>query len=181
MKLFPGIPPSPTSKKSPRSALFAALAVPLFLVLLETSTAQPLQNGAEPADDAATAYWKRAGFVGMRGKKSEWRDDDDPIMSDKRAGFQGMRGKKWDGGEDDNEANLYDQYLKRAGFVGMRGKKMAEDDEDGFALSKRDGFVGMRGKKWGFWTPRSAATQNGNGDSYVMSKMRRAGFVGMRG
>ena len=39
--------------------------------------------------------------------------------------------------------------------MGMRGKKMAEDDEDGFALSKRDGFVGMRGKKWGFWTPRS--------------------------
>ena len=36
----------------------------------------------------------------------------------------------------------------------MRGKKMAEDDEDGFALSKRDGFVGMRGKKWSFWAPR---------------------------
>ena len=46
------------------------------------------------------------------------------------------------------------QYLKRAGFVGMRGKKMAEDDEDGFALSKRAGFVGMRGKKWSFWSPR---------------------------
>lgn len=37
----------------------------------------------------------------------------------------------------------------------MRGKKMAEDDEDGFALSKRAGFVGMRGKKWSFWAPRS--------------------------
>ena len=53
-------------------------------------------------------------------------------------------------------SNTHDflQYLKRAGFVGMRGKKMAEDDEDGFALSKRAGFVGMRGKKWSFWSPR---------------------------
>ena len=75
MKLFPGIP-SPISKKSPRhSTLFAALVVPLFLVLLETSLAhsQPLQNGEDSSaattdsdDAAATAYWKRAGFVGMR-------------------------------------------------------------------------------------------------------------------
>ena len=69
MKLFPGIP-SPISKKSPRSTLFAALVLPLFLVILETSVAQPLQNGADSVDDdaaaAATAYWKRAGFVGMR-------------------------------------------------------------------------------------------------------------------
>ena len=67
MKLFPGIP-SPISKKSPRSTLFAALVLPLFLVILETSIAQPLQNGADNVDSdaAATAYWKRAGFVGMR-------------------------------------------------------------------------------------------------------------------
>ena len=73
----------------------------------------------------------------------------DPYDLYKRAGFVGMRGKK-DSLEDGN--NLL--VNKRAGFVGMRGKKMAEDNEDGFALSKRAGFVGMRGKKWSFWSPR---------------------------
>ena len=69
MKLFPGIP-TPITKTSPRSStLFAALVLPLFLTLLGTSVAQPVQHGAEAADNddvASSAYWKRAGFVGMR-------------------------------------------------------------------------------------------------------------------
>ena len=69
MKLFPGIP-TPITKTSPRSStLFAALVLPLFLTLLGTSVAQPVQHGAEAAandDVASSAYWKRAGFVGMR-------------------------------------------------------------------------------------------------------------------
>ena len=69
MKLFPGIP-TPITKTSTRSStLFAALVLPLFLTLLGTSVAQPVQHGAEAADNddvASSAYWKRAGFVGMR-------------------------------------------------------------------------------------------------------------------
>ena len=66
MKLFPGIP-TPITKTSPRSStLFAALVLPLFLALLETSVAQPVQHGADNDDVASSAYWKRAGFVGMR-------------------------------------------------------------------------------------------------------------------
>ena len=69
MKLFPGIP-TPITKTSPRSStLFAALVLPLFLTLLGMSVAQPAQHGAEAAandDVASSAYWKRAGFVGMR-------------------------------------------------------------------------------------------------------------------
>ena len=69
MKLFPGIP-TPITKTSPRSStLFAALVLPLFLTLLGMSVAQPVQHGAEAADNddaASSAYWKRAGFVGMR-------------------------------------------------------------------------------------------------------------------
>ena len=50
---------------------------------------------------------KRAGFVGMRGKKSDVEDDVNPLTHlmwnpswtefDKRAGFVGMRGKKSSG------------------------------------------------------------------------------------
>ena len=47
---------------------------------------------------------KRAGFVGMRGKKSDVEDDVDPLT-------QLMWNPSW--------PNLH----KRAGFVGMRGKK----------------------------------------------------------
>ena len=39
-------------------------------------------------------YLKRAGFVGMRGKKMA-EDDEDGFALNKRAGFVGMRGKKW--------------------------------------------------------------------------------------
>ena len=73
---------------------------------------------------------KRAGFVGMRGKKNLenlWNDlyDTEPMYPEqKRSGFVGMRGKK---SEPSDEAfNVAEPMFfteKRAGFVGMRGKK----------------------------------------------------------
>ena len=48
-----------------------------------------------PHLDLPTQYLnKRAGFVGMRGKKMA-EDDEDGFALNKRAGFVGMRGKKW--------------------------------------------------------------------------------------
>merc|ERR550539_1018255 len=115
---------------------------------------------------------KRAGFVGMRGKKSDAEEDAnalsqlmsshqvwEPALSNhKRAGFVGMRGKKSYGFDNQGDLlqylsmlyqqqpvsrNLQGTHLKRAGFVGMRGKKSATGDES--VLQKRAAFVGMRG------------------------------------
>merc|ERR1711962_745041 len=88
-------------------------------------------------------------------------------MEVKRAGFVGMRGKKalTDSESDAAEAaDLYavpgldpDRYFKRAGFVGMRGKKQSDYASnyasylrrptlyDAMARNIRAGFVGMRG------------------------------------
>lgn len=65
---------------------------------------------------------KRAGFVGMRGKKMA-------ELSNKRAGFVGMRGKKWNSARYASPGADYGWYTARrmmrrggnAGFVGMRG------------------------------------------------------------
>merc|ERR1711879_443561 len=78
-------------------------------------------------------------------------------MEDKRAGFVGMRGKK---DQEDNEALFYaplieDAASKRAGFVGMRGKKGKNYwPSYWFSTPNLDresrgnsGFVGMRGRK----------------------------------
>jgi hypothetical protein len=80
-----------------------------FVILLEiasfvTSTdAYKLSSPTDNLPDNAFESTKRAGFVGMRGKKSEI-DDFDPLAHlmwnpswpslHKRAGFVGMRGKK---------------------------------------------------------------------------------------
>ena len=55
---------------------------------------------------------KRAGFMGMRGKKSDEDVNDFGIIS-KRAGFVGMRGKKRFQG--------LRRKMRGSGFVGMRG------------------------------------------------------------
>jgi hypothetical protein len=94
-------------------------------------------------------------------------------VEDKRAGFMGMRGKKdvlrpqslFDlytmpaVGEETEEDYLVEpvaqevEKRQKSGFVGMRGKKSdemdpAELDYPGFYyLPKRAGFMGMRGKK----------------------------------
>ena len=70
---------------------------------------------------------KRAGFVGMRGKKSI---NDESTLS-KRAAFVGMRGRRTplELGYDDflylpyvqDLENGIEQRERRAGFVGMRG------------------------------------------------------------
>lgn len=116
-------------------------------------------------------------------------------MEIKRAGFVGMRGKK---NTLDLLQDLYEKELienevapKRSGsgFVGMRGKKSEQVDleelleEAENLMDKRAGFVGMRGKKsssdaapvkyqwptfWSYNLPRS-------------SRGSSSGFVGMRG
>jgi hypothetical protein len=64
---------------------------------------------------------KRAGFVGMRGKKSS----SDESTLQKRAAFVGMRGRRTP--DESGYDELYLPYVqdieqeKRAGFVGMRG------------------------------------------------------------
>ena len=109
------------------------------------------------------------------------------FMEDKRAGFVGMRGKKdspplnFDDYIDTDSPDLYYEAAKRSGFVGMRGKKDQEDQEDLFYAPnpKRAGFVGMRGKKqvqnyWpSFWYAPAALTHR--------ESRGNSGFVGMRG
>ena len=77
------------------------------------------------------------------------------MMDDKRAGFVGMRGKKDHFNFNDyleDPSSYYESEAKRggSGFVGMRGKKDAEDQEDLFYApieeAKRAGFVGMQRK-----------------------------------
>ena len=121
-------------------------------------------------------YPKRAGFVGMRGKKDDdaWEDADDEVI--KRAPFQGMRGKK------DPEWDAYGFY-KRAPFQGMRGKK---DTALPYSLylhslakaaaaanQKRAGFVGMRGKK--------SYDDLEEDEDLMYPEEKRAAFMGMRG
>ena len=90
------------------------------------------------------------------------------LVQVKRAGFVGMRGKKDMEGsledlyarDPDSEAELYAgpevypySYYKRAGFVGMRGKKGGYTPAtmrrptlfDALQRHVRAGFVGMRG------------------------------------
>jgi len=173
-----------------------------FGILLEIASYVALTDAA-PADNLpenAFETSKRAGFVGMRGKKSDSESDVDALTQlmysgswpslHKRAGFVGMRGKKSYGF--DNQGDLL-QYLammyqpkpkpelKRAGFVGMRGKKSINDES---TLSKRAAFVGMRGRRTplelGYddflYLPYVQDLENG-----IEQRERRAGFVGMRG
>merc|ERR1712193_60500 len=80
---------------------------------------------------------KRAGFVGMRGKKSsdietasmeDMYEDPDILYESKRQGFVGMRGKK-----QSDYASNYASYLRRPTLY------------DAMARNIRAGFVGMRG------------------------------------
>jgi len=119
---------------------------------------------------------KRAGFVGMRGKKSSdleeaglmedmYENDPELLYESKRQGFVGMRGKKALSDSDAAEAaDLYavngldsDSYYKRAGFVGMRGKKQKDYASNYANYLRRPTLYD------------------------AMARNIRAGFVGMRG
>lgn len=76
---------------------------------------------------------KRAGFVGMRGKKDNDAEDDGSYNNNNNDDFSL---------NDDLAQYIFGPRAARAGFVGMRGKKADESLYD-----KRAGFVGMRGKK----------------------------------
>lgn len=142
---------------------------------------------------------KRAGFVGMRGKKYAYEGGNDEDAFDtfaKRAGFVGMRGKKsFETTPEalpvtDQEQELMDMlramHKRRPQFMGMRGKKSDDDENDDelieeYAPSKRAGFVGMRGKKKTF----NYAVPTTSWNRLFGVKSRRGGsmkgFVGMRG
>jgi len=180
-----------------RSKLARIGVILSFGILLEIASYAVLTDAApDNLPENVFEASKRAGFVGMRGKKSDNDGEMDPLAQmmyssswpslHKRAGFVGMRGKKSYGF--DNQGDLL-QYLammykpqpqpelKRAGFVGMRGKKSINDES---TLSKRAAFVGMRGRR----TPQEL----GYDDLYnyqdiedLAPRERRAGFVGMRG
>ena len=137
----------------------------LVLVILVQSLSNASPVGEDEADELLEDYGdhlddKRAGFVGMRGKK------DEDLYPYKRAGFVGMRGRRADA-----EWEQAIMALKRAGFVGMRGKKSS-------------GFVGMRGRRL-YSQPTVAAMSQWPFFNTVAGarKSRRAssGFVGMRG
>jgi len=185
-----------------RSKLAKIGVILSFGILLEIASYVAVTDAA-PSDslpENAFEASKRAGFVGMRGKKSDAEGDIDPLTQlmyssswpslHKRAGFVGMRGKKSYGF--DNQGDLL-QYLammyqpkpqpelKRAGFVGMRGKKSINDES---TLSKRAAFVGMRGRR----TPLELGYDDFLYMPYIQDledglaqRERRAGFVGMRG
>lgn len=135
-------------------------------------------------------YLKRAGFVGMRGKKSSLLEEEEADV----VPLQDEVPRSW----------MDQEVAKRAGFVGMRGKKADEQQqqqleeldpawfEQLLAASKRSGFVGMRGKKAGFVGMRGKKGQQQRLSSYfdlplwsnqLSFKTRRgsSGFVGMRG
>jgi hypothetical protein len=145
----------------------------------------------------------------MRGKKSDIEGESEPrphfynslwpdlLGNNKRAGFVGMRGKKAYDLENQNEllnylAHLYHNQKnynppKRAGFVGMRGKRFyTEATGDEVMLQKKAAFVGMRGRR----TPSEIQYDEESmpyihefvlDNDEMPQKVRRAGFVGMRG
>merc|ERR1711936_72993 len=115
---------------------------------------------------------KRAGFVGMRGKKAYGFDNQGDLLQYLSMLYQ----------QQPVSRNLQSTHLKRAGFVGMRGKKSTIGDES--VLQKRAAFVGMRGRRGlselgydGMALPYSIQDM----EEEMSPKERRAGFVGMRG
>lgn len=163
----------------------------VVIVIVALTDAMHLSSAPDNIPDNAYESVKRAGFVGMRGKKSEMEDDQSwPSFNNKRAGFVGMRGKKSYGFDNQSDllqylAALYQQKptpgeFKRAGFVGMRGKKSITDES---TLPKRAAFVGMRGRRTpselGYDEPYLHYIQDM--DDEVSQRETRAGFVGMRG
>ena len=88
-----------------RSKLARIGVILSFGILLEIASYVVLTDAApDNLPENAFEASKRAGFVGMRGKKSDSEGDMDPLT-------QLMYGSSW--------PSLH----KRAGFVGMRGKK----------------------------------------------------------
>nr|XP_024216981.1 tachykinins [Halyomorpha halys] len=136
--------------------VWAAVAV---TVLADVATAQEVRRAPS------------MGFMGMRGKKDIFPEDDNSIEEFKRAplmGFQGVRGKK----------------APSMGFMGMRGKK--EEGQDFWDEEKRapsSGFFGMRGKKApaaGFFGMRGKKGPS-SGFFGMRGKKGPSGFLGMRG
>ncbi len=103
----PLCPSSPTPRRSPQLLLQLSsfCFVLLLLLFVSASSAQPL-----PADDGGGVEsfpWasKRAGFVGMRGKKSDGGEDNELLQL-------------YDDGDDDGDGG---HYSKRAGGGQTKG------------------------------------------------------------
>jgi hypothetical protein len=125
-------------------------------------------------------YAKRAGFQGMRGKKS-----DDLILRHKQDdlgdSFEEAADEDEDSGLVDDDETVMALSKKASGFVGMRGKK--------WSGKRSNAFQGMRGKRpsaYPYWERPSRAVASNVADA-IAYKMRRGdenranGFVGMRG
>merc|ERR1712038_2002024 len=113
-----------------RSKLAKIGVILLFGILLEIASYVAVTDAA-PSDslpENAFEASKRAGFVGMRGKKSYGFDNQGDLLQYLAMMYQPKPQPE----------------LKRAGFVGMRGKKSINDES---TLSKRAAFVGMRGRR----------------------------------
>merc|ERR1712179_685398 len=145
-----------------RSKLARIGVILSFGILLEIASYAVLTDAApDNLPENVFEASKRAGFVGMRGKKSYGFDNQGDLLQ-----YLAMMYKPQPQPE-----------LKRAGFVGMRGKKSINDES---TLSKRAAFVGMRGRR----TPQELGYDdlyNYQDTEDLAPRERRAGFVGMRG
>ncbi|VEN42205.1 unnamed protein product [Callosobruchus maculatus] len=106
-----------------------------------------------PFDEEDDPLAKRVpgGFMGLRGKKEQWRSAADTLFKRALYDFMGLRGKK-----DDAVAD-YEIDAKRtpSGFIGVRGKKRtflsaSFRSPKGDFSDKRTPFMPMRGKKADF-------------------------------
>merc|ERR1711936_1126830 len=144
-------------------------------IILEVASLVALTDALPTSMDLSDNTYeavKRAGFVGMRGKKSYGFDNQGDLLQYLSMLYQ----------QQPVSRNLQGTHLKRAGFVGMRGKKSTTGDES--VLQKRAAFVGMRGRRGpselgydGMALPYSIQDM----EEEMSPKERRAGFVGMRG
>merc|ERR1711936_691408 len=144
-------------------------------IILEVASLVALTDALPTSMDLSDNTYeavKRAGFVGMRGKKSYGFDNQGDLLQYLPMLYQ----------QQPVSRNIQDTHLKRAGFVGMRGKKSTIGDES--VLQKRAAFVGMRGRRGlselgydGMALPYSIQDM----EEEMSPKERRAGFVGMRG
>merc|ERR1711936_1340450 len=144
-------------------------------IILEVASLVALTDALPTSMDLSDNTYeavKRAGFVGMRGKKSYGFDNQGDLLQYLSMLYQ----------QQPVSRNLQSTHLKRAGFVGMRGKKSTTGDES--VLQKRAAFVGMRGRRGlselgyeGMDLPYSIQDM----EEEMSPKERRAGFVGMRG
>eukprot|EP00096_Caligus_rogercresseyi_P004792 TRINITY_DN19291_c0_g1_i1.p1 TRINITY_DN19291_c0_g1~~TRINITY_DN19291_c0_g1_i1.p1 ORF type:complete len:179 (+),score=43.63 TRINITY_DN19291_c0_g1_i1:45-539(+) len=116
------------------------------------------------------------------------------VLQAKRAGFIGMRGKKNFPQREEDVEDFGELEGKRGEFVGMRGKKILEDSVvygnphflnwPRFPYSsykkRRPEFLGMRGKKSGFVGMRGEKKNVGEDLTSTLDSSPRRIYIAMR-